>query len=132
MVKASLADILYQTIITEVVVHYYMAKGPYYLNYLSKISKFSCLELDFCCFVSYNASFCYQFSPKWRWNNFNELSVWKGFHRYAWINHSQHDFRYFELWQFLALFGYFWDWKWLRDNTANFWWLDSCWKHIIC
>ena len=96
----------------------------------SRTFKLPCLKLNGCCLGNYFALFWNLFNSKWLINNLNGLSLSTRVLWYEEIKHKELDFRYFEIWLFLAIFGYFWDWKWLHDNTGNFWWLEICWKHV--
>ena len=96
----------------------------------SRPSELPCLKLNFCCVGTFFAWLYDWFNSEWLLNHLKGLSTSKRVHWNAWNKHSELNFKYFEIWLFFALFGYFWDRKWLHDNTGNFWWLEVCQKQV--
>ena len=73
----------------------------------------------YCCLCTFSDKLYHSFNSEWLFINFDELLYWKVVQRRPDIIRSRSNSRYFQKWLFLALFGYFWDWKWLYDNSAQ-------------
>ena len=87
--------------------------------YITQTFKISYIKPTFYCFNAFHAQFFHNFISIFHFDNSNELSSSKWVSRYAWTEHRWSNFKYLQIWLFLALFGYFWDWKMLSGNSAN-------------
>ena len=98
----------------------------------SKTFKFLLKRPKKCGFWTFSDKLYHPFDSEWLFINFDELSRWKIVERSVEINCSKSNSRNIQKWLFLALFGYFWDWKCLHDNSAQLLLLKLYHNGVFC